>query len=90
MTSKKQWISGRARGVPWEGSGGSLDDLGRIRWAKVETGGWPGRGREGDKSPSHFRGMSEEGRREWKPYKRLAQGTWAGEFRKYCLDLAEF
>ena len=57
------------RECPGRGPGGSPDDPVPRSWAKVETGGWPGRGREGDKSPSPVPwevGIKEEGPREGK------------------------
>ena len=34
----------------------------RISWSRMEAGGWPGKGREGDKSPSQGHGRSDEGK----------------------------
>ena len=65
-----------------------------ISWSKLEAGGWPGKGREGDTSPSQ--GRRDDGREKmeggrWKmeegcrtPSKRLAHGTWAGGKAKWC------
>ena len=68
----------------------------RIRWPNPEAGGWPGKGREGDTSPSQGRRDDGRGKMEggrWKmeegcrkPSKRLAHGTWAGGFMALALS----